>query len=159
MGLHVAAIDVAPEKLALAKEVGAAIAVDARSPQAIDEVLKATGGGAHGLLVTAPSHKAFPQALKLARRRGTVALVGLPPGDFPTPIFEVVLNRITVRGSIVGTRHDLDEAIAFSSEGKARAEIKTAPLDSINAVFSDLKAGRITGRMVLDIDGSANRRI
>jgi alcohol dehydrogenase, propanol-preferring len=159
MGLHVAAIDVGPEKLALAKEVGAAIAVDACSPQAIDEVLKATGGGAHGVLVTAPSPKAFSQAFKLARRKGTVALVGLPPGDFPTPIFEVVLKRITVRGSIVGTRHDLDEAIAFAAEGKARAEIKTAPLDNVNAVFSDLKAGLITGRMVLDIDGSANRRV
>ena len=71
MGLHVAAIDVVPEK----------------SPQAIDEVLKATGGGAHGVLVTAPSPKAFSQARKLARRKGTVALVGLPPGDFPTPNF------------------------------------------------------------------------
>jgi D-arabinose 1-dehydrogenase-like Zn-dependent alcohol dehydrogenase len=87
-----------PEKLALAKEVGAAIAVDASSPQAIDEVLRATGGGAHGVLVTAPSPKAFSQAFKLARRKVTVALVGLSPGDFPTPIFEVVLKRITVRG-------------------------------------------------------------
>lgn len=108
--------------------------------------------------MTAPSPKAFSQAFKLARRKGTVALVGLPPGDFPTPIFEVVLKRITVRGSIVGTRHDLDEAIEFAAEGKARAEIKTAPLDGINAVFSDLKAGRITGCMVLGIDGNANRR-
>lgn len=157
MGLHVAAIDVAPDKLALAKETGAAIAVDARSPEAIDEVLKATGGGAHGVLVTAPSPKAFSQAIKLTRRKGTVALVGMPPGDFPTPIVDVVLRRITVRGSIVGTRHDLDEAIAFAAEGKARAEIKTAPLDSINAILSDLKAGRVTGRMVLDIDGGANR--
>jgi propanol-preferring alcohol dehydrogenase len=72
--------------------------------EAIDEVLKATGGGAHGVLVTAPSPKAFSQALKLARRKSTVVLVGLPPGDFPTPIFDVVLKRITVRGSIVGTR-------------------------------------------------------
>ena len=157
MGLHVAAIDVAPEKLALAKVAGAEIAVDARAPGAIDEVLKATGGGAHGVLVTAPSPKAFSQALKLARRKGTVALVGLPPGDFLTPIFDVVLKRITVRGSIVGTRHDLDEAIAFAAEGKVRAEIKTASLESINAIFSDLKAGRITGRMVLDIDGGANK--
>lgn len=64
-----------------------------------------------------------------------------------------------MRGSIVGTRHDLDEAIAFAAEGKARAQIKAAPLDSINAVFLDLKAGRISGLMVLDIDGSANRRV
>jgi propanol-preferring alcohol dehydrogenase len=55
MGLHVAAIDVAPEK-ALAHEVGAAIAVDARSPQAIDEVLKATGGGC----ARCSRHRALP---------------------------------------------------------------------------------------------------
>lgn len=158
MGLHVVAIARSPEKLALAKEIGAEIAVDARSPGAIGEVLKATGGGAHGVLVTAPSPQAFSQAISFARRKGTVALVGLPPGEFPMPICDVVLKRITVRGSIVGTRHDLEEAIAFSMDGKVRTEIKTAPLDSINAIFSDLEAGRITGRMVLDIDGGAQLR-
>jgi propanol-preferring alcohol dehydrogenase len=77
-------------------------------------------------------------------------LVGLPPGDFPTPIFEVVLKRITVRGSIVGTRRDLDEAIAFAAEGKVKAEIHKAPLSGINTIFSRLKAGKVEGRMVLD---------
>jgi threonine dehydrogenase-like Zn-dependent dehydrogenase len=48
----------------------------------------------------------------MVRRKGTVSLVGLPPGDFPTPIFDVVLKRITIRGSIVGTRADLAEGIA-----------------------------------------------
>jgi propanol-preferring alcohol dehydrogenase len=150
MGLHVAALDIAPEKLALARAAGADIAVDARSPTAVAEVLKATGGGAHGVLVTAVSPPAFAQALSLVRRKGTVALVGLPPGDFPTPIFDVVLKRITVRGSIVGTRRDLDEAIAFVAEGKVRAEIHKAPLEDINAIFAKLKAGKIEGRMVLD---------
>lgn len=150
MGLHVAALDIAPEKLALARAAGADIAVDARSPTAVAEVLAATGGGAHGVLVTAVSPPAFAQALKLVRRKGTVALVGLPPGDFPTPIFDVVLKRITVRGSIVGTRRDLDEAIAFVAEGKVRAEIHKAPLEDINAIFAKLKAGKIEGRMVLD---------
>ncbi|WMT73386.1 zinc-dependent alcohol dehydrogenase [Bradyrhizobium sp. Ash2021] len=107
MGLYVAALDVAPEKLALARASGADLAVDARSPHAVADVLKATNGGAHGVLVTAVSPPAFSQALHLVRRKGTVALVGLPPGDFPTPIFDVVLKRITVRGSIVGTRRDL----------------------------------------------------
>jgi len=87
----------------------------------------------------------------VVRRRGTVSLVGLPPGEFPTPIFDVVLKRITVRGSIVGTRRDLDEAIAFAVEGKVRSQIKTAPLSDINKIFADLKAGKIEGRMVLDL--------
>ncbi len=153
MGLHVVAIDIAEDKLALARATGADLAVDARSPDAVAEVLKATGGGAHGVLVTAVSPPAFSQALRVVRRKGTVSLVGLPPGDFPTPIFDVVLKRITVRGSIVGTRRDLDEALAFAAEGKVKAEIRKAPLSAINTIFADLKAGRIEGRMVLDFAG------
>ncbi|HEY9212053.1 MAG TPA: alcohol dehydrogenase AdhP [Ancylobacter sp.] len=155
MGLHVVALDISPEKLALARATGADIAIDARSPDAVADVLKVTGGGAHGVLVTAVSPPAFGQALRLVRRKGTVSLVGLPPGDFPTPIFDVVLKRITVRGSIVGTRRDLDEAIAFAAEGKVHAEIRKAPLDDINTIFADLKAGRIEGRMVLDFSEPA----
>ncbi len=149
MGLHVIALDVAEEKLALARSLGADLAIDARSPDAAKEVMKATGGGAHGILVTAVSPPAFSQALKMVRRRGTISLVGLPPGEFPTPIFEVVLKRITLRGSIVGTRKDLAEAIEFAAEGKVRAHIHEAPLDDINRVFSDMQAGKIDGRIVL----------
>jgi propanol-preferring alcohol dehydrogenase len=61
-------------------------------------------GGAHGALVTAVSPKAFAQATGMVRRGGTMSLVGLPPGDFPLDIFGMVLNGITVRGSIVGSR-------------------------------------------------------
>src|SRR5450756_394972 len=158
MGLHVAAIDIAADKLALARSAGAEIAVDARSPDAVADILRITGGGAHGVLVTAVSPPAFSQALRVVRRRGTVSLVGLPPGEFATPIFDVVLKRITVRGSIVGTRRDLDEAIAFAVEGKVRSEIKTAPLSEINTILANLKAGKIEGRMVLDIGQSATTR-
>ena len=151
MGLHVAAVDVTSEKLALARALGAEIAVNGRSPSAVDEVLTGTGGGAHGVLVTAVSVPAFGQALRMVRRKGTVSLVGLPPGDFPTPIFDVVLKRITIRGSIVGTRQDLTEALAFASEGKVAAHINHARLEDVNDVFNALKAGRVEGRMVLDI--------
>lgn len=155
MGLHVVGLDIAPDKLALAEAAGADLAIDARSPDAVDQVLKATGGGAHGVLVTAVSPPAFGQALQLVRRRGTVSLVGLPPGDFPTSIFDVVLKRITLRGSIVGSRRDLDEAVAFALEGKVKAHITKAPLGDINAIFSRLAAGKVGGRMVLDFSGSA----
>jgi len=151
MGLHVAAVDVSEEKIALAGALGADLAVDARSPGAVDEVVERTGGGAHGVLVTAVSVPAFGQALRMVRRKGTVSLVGLPPGDFPTPIFDVVLKRITIRGSIVGTRQDLTEALAFAAEGKVRAHIHHARLEDVNDVFAALRAGTVDGRMVLDI--------
>jgi alcohol dehydrogenase, propanol-preferring len=151
MGLHVVALDVTDDKLALARDLGAEVTVNARSPDAVAHVLKATGGGAHGVLVTAVSPPAFAQALRLARRRGTVSLVGLPPGEFATPIFDVVLKRITIRGSIVGTRADLAEAIAFAGEGKVRAHIHPAKLEDVNQIFSDLKAGSVDGRMVMTL--------
>jgi propanol-preferring alcohol dehydrogenase len=150
MGFKVAAIDIAEDKLALARASGADLAVDALAADAVDNVLARTGGGAHGVLVTAVSTAAFAQALKVVRRRGTISLVGLPPGEFPIPIFDVVLKRITVRGSIVGTRRDLDEAIAFATDGKVEAEVAKVPLIAINDVFDRMKAGTIDGRMVLD---------
>jgi propanol-preferring alcohol dehydrogenase len=151
MGMRVVALDVAEDKLALARTNGAEVVVDARLENAAQRVVDATGGGAHGVLVTAVSRSAFGQALRMVRRRGTVSLVGLPPGTFETPIFDVVLKRITVRGSIVGTRQDLAEAIAFAAAGKVRAHTQTAALEDINTVFANLKAGRIAGRIVLKL--------
>jgi alcohol dehydrogenase, propanol-preferring len=149
MGLHVAALDVTEDKLALARASGADVAVNAKSPDAEGQLLKETSGGAHGVLVTAVSPAAFAQALKLVRRKGTISLVGLPPGEFRTPIFDVVMNRITLRGSIVGGREDLAEAIAFAAAGKVRPEIRKAKLEDINQVFDDLKEGKVEGRVVL----------
>lgn len=151
MGLHVAAVDVAEEKLALARQLGADIAVNGLLPDAVQTLKRATDGGAHGVLVTAVSQPAFSQALQFVRRKGTLSLVGLPPGGFPLPIFDVVLNRITVRGSIVGTRKDLAEAVEFAHEGKVKATIAKYGLDDINRVFGDLKAGKINGRVVLEL--------
>ncbi|HBF90656.1 MAG TPA: zinc-dependent alcohol dehydrogenase, partial [Hyphomonas atlantica] len=54
----------------------------------------------------------------MVRRGGTVSLNGLPPGDFPLSIFNMVLNGITVRGSIVGTRLDLQESLDFAAAGR-----------------------------------------
>lgn len=149
MGFNVAAIDVDPAKLALAKRLGADLAIDGREPDAAETLVRETGGGAHGVLVTAVSTGAFAQAIAMVRRRGTVALVGLPPGDFPLPIFPVVLKRITVRGSIVGTRQDLSEAIAFAAEGAVRANVTVEPLAAINDVFGRMERGQIEGRIVL----------
>lgn len=151
MGLNVVAVDVTGEKLALARSVGADVCVNARSPEAVAEVQWHTSGGAHGVLVTAVSIPAFAQALQMVRRKGTVSLVGLPPGEFPTPIFDVVLKRITVRGSIVGTRKDLSEALAFAAAGKVTSHIHHAKLADVNDIFTALRTGSVDGRMVLDL--------
>lgn len=149
MGLHVIGIDIGEAKLDLARSLGADIALDATDPKLVETVQRETGGGAHGVLVTAVSRAAFGQAIACARRRATVSLVGLPPGDFPAPIFDVVLKRITIRGSIVGTRRDLTEAIAFAAEGKVKATVASRPLEDVNAVLDQLRAGKVEGRIAL----------
>jgi propanol-preferring alcohol dehydrogenase len=150
MGLHVAAVDLGPEKMALARKLGADISIDAQTQDPPTEIQKQIGG-AQGVLVTAVSTIAFKQAIGMLRRRGTCVLVGLPPGDFPVSIFDMVLNRYTIRGSIVGTRLDLEEALAFAAEGKVRATIETLALESINDVFERLRTGQVNGRVVLGI--------
>ena len=92
----------------------------------------------------------------MLRRGGTCVMNGLLPGEFPVSIFDVVLNRYTVRGSIVGTRLDLEEALRFAAEGKVKATIETLPLESINSVFERLKAGKVNGRIVLGIGEHAS---
>ena len=151
MGLNVVAVDVDDAKLDLAKRLGASLAVNARSEDPIAFVQKEIGG-AHGVLVTAVSPKAFEQALGMVRRGGTISLNGLPPGDFPLPIFSMVLKGITVRGSIVGTRLDLAESLAFAEQAKVAATVTSDRLENINDIFARMHAGQIEGRIVLDMN-------
>ena len=149
MGLNVVAVDISDAKLHLARKLGASLTVNAREADPAAFVKKEVGG-AQGVLVTAVSPKAFEQALGMVGRGGTVSLVGLPPGSFPLPIFDTVLNGITVRGSIVGTRLDLQEALDFAGAGKVKATVATEPLENINQIFTRMHAGDIEGRIVID---------
>ena len=153
MGLHVCAVDIDDAKLALAKTLGADLTVNASAADAAEAVTKGTNGGAHGVLITAPSLGAFKQGVTMTRKRGTCVLVGLPPGDFPLPLFDVVANCITIRGSFVGNREDMAEALAFAAEGKVKADIELQPLSAINDVFDRLEHGKVAARVVLDFAG------
>ncbi len=150
MGYHVVAIDVADEKLALATSLGADIVLNARDTDVVAELTQ-QGHKVDGVLVTAVSTEAFAQAIGILKRGGFMSLVGLPPGSFPLPIFEIVLQRITVRGSIVGTRNDLTEALAFAGEGKVASHYSWDKLENINAIFDRMRAGTIDGRIVLQM--------
>ena len=150
MGLHVAAVDVAEEKLALARELGAELTVNAEVEDPAAKIQEEIGGS-QGVLITAVSPPAFRQGIGMLRRGGTCVLVGLPPADFPAPIFDVVLKRLTIRGSIVGTRKDLQEALQFAAEGKVKSSVEAQPLDAVNAVFARLRRGDVRGRVVLQL--------
>jgi alcohol dehydrogenase, propanol-preferring len=150
MGLKVCAVDIDDGKLAHAKKLGADVLVNAKHGDPVAEVIKATGGGAHGVLITAPSLPAFKQGVGMTRKWGTCVLVGIPPGEFPTPLFDVVAKCITIRGSFVGSRRDMAEALAFAADGKVKADIELQPLSAINTVLHRLKNGDVPSRVVLD---------
>ena len=148
MGLRVAAVDIAEDKLALARKHGAEITVNAMDGDPVEAIQRQTGG-VHGVLVTAVHPAAFGQAIGMTRRGGTIVFNGLPAGDFPAPIFEVVLKGLTIRGSIVGTRQDMEEAIDFYARGLIKPTVSTRTLGEINDVLDEMRAGKIDGRVVI----------
>jgi propanol-preferring alcohol dehydrogenase len=153
MGLHIAAIDIDEGKLDHAKRLGADLMINAKKNEPAAILKKEIGGGAHGVLITAPSLPAFKQGIEMTRKHGTCVLVGLPPGDFPVPLFDVVANCVTIRGSFVGTRGDMAEALAFAADGKVKADIELQPLSAINKIFERLEHGDVPSRVVLDFSG------
>lgn len=153
MGFRVAAVDVDDEKLKLAKKLGAEVIVNGRTSSA-PQVLQEKIGGVHGAIVTAVAPQAFEQAIGMLRPAGTVCYIGLPGGkkdEIRTSISAITNWELSVRGSNVGTRLDLNEAVAFAANGLVTAKIKTAPLAKINEIFDEMRAGKILGRMVLKL--------
>jgi len=148
MGFHVVAVDIDSARLQMAQRLGAQLCVNSAEQDPV-AVLQKELGGAHGALVTAVSRESFGQSLGMLHKRGTMSMVGLPPGDFALPIFDVVLNAKTVRGSIVGSRQDLNEALQFAAEGAVHACTTTHRLEEVNRIFDGLRHGRIDGRAVL----------
>ena len=151
MGYHVVAVDIDSARLNMAQRLGAQVCINAAEEDPV-QLLQRQMGGVHGALVTAVSRESFAQSLGMLHKRGTMSMVGLPPGDFALPIFDVVLNAKTVRGSIVGSRQDLNEALQFAAEGTVRASTTAHRLDEINRIFDSLRNGRIDGRAVLTFD-------
>ncbi|MDJ0377110.1 alcohol dehydrogenase AdhP [Cryobacterium sp. PH31-L1] len=148
MGFRVVAVDVADDKLALATKHGAEIVINALNENPV-EVIQAKTGGAHGVLVTAVHPAAFGQAIGMTRRGGTIVFNGLPAGDFPAPIFDIVLKGLTIRGSIVGTRQDMEEALAFYNRGEIHPTVSSRTLGEVNTVLDEMRHGKIDGRVVI----------
>jgi alcohol dehydrogenase, propanol-preferring len=149
-GATVVAVDVVDDKLELAKELGADYVVNALTEDPV-EAIQALGG-AHAAISVAVAPKAFEQAFGALRRGGTLVFVALPADNFVRlPIFETVLNGITVVGSIVGTRKDLADVYAIHAQGRTRVIRETRKLDEVNECFEQVEKGQIKARIVFDL--------
>ncbi len=148
MGIRVIALDIHEEQLELAKSLKADIVINVAKEDPIKKI-KTAISGAHGVLVTAVSPNSFSQGVDMLRRKGVMVLVGLPSGKFELSIFDTVLNRKTVRGSIVGTRMDLIESLDFAARGLVTVHYTKDKLENINNIFSAMKSNKITGRIII----------
>src|SRR6188768_3951031 len=147
-GGRVIAVDVVDEKLELAEELGAELVVNASRQDPVEFIREL--GGADQAIALAVSPASFEQAYGSLRRGGTLVFVALPAENhIQLPIFETVLNGITVVGSIVGTRVDLREVFELHAAGKTTVTREIRPLDEVNEAIADVEAGHVAARVVL----------
>jgi alcohol dehydrogenase, propanol-preferring len=146
-GGRVVAVDIHDEKLDLARELGAEFTVNAATEDPVEAIQRL--GGANQAIALAVSPRAFEQAYGSLRRGGTLVFVALPAdNDVKVPIFQTVLNAITIVGSIVGTRGDLREVFELHAAGRTRVIRETRSLEDVNQAIADVEAGRVAARIV-----------
>jgi alcohol dehydrogenase, propanol-preferring len=153
MGAEVIALDVAEDKLALARTLGATHALNAAAPESVRAIRSL--GGAHVAVVTSAARAAYDSALKCLRPSGTLAVVGLPAEALSFAALALVSNEVHIMGSAVGTRDDMRAVLAMAAAGHVHCHTETQPLERINEVFEQMEQGRISGRVVLSPQGSA----
>jgi len=151
MGFNVIAVDIYDEKLSLAKKLGADKMINSANVDPVQVIMDEVGGVQSAISV-AVAKKPFEQAYKSLKRGGTLVAVSLPNEEMPLPIFDTVLDGKTVKGSIVGTRKDLQESLDFAGKGKVKANISVEPLENINDIFERMEKGKIDGRIVLSME-------
>jgi D-arabinose 1-dehydrogenase-like Zn-dependent alcohol dehydrogenase len=149
---RVVAVDVDAAKLAAARAEGAAAGVDAREADAADQLRKHAGGQLYGAVDLVASAETASLALAVLRKGGRLILVGLYGGEIPMSTTVMVQRALMIRGSNVGTVAELKEVVALARAGKLKPiPIEKRPLADVSRTLDELKAGKITGRVVLEM--------
>jgi len=153
MGAEVIAIDIADDKLALARSLGAAGTFNAGANDVARELRRK--GGVHVALVTSAAKAAYDTAFRCLRPTGTLLVVGLPAENICFPPIMMAAGEVRIRASAVGTRQELREVLALADAGKLQCQVTTRPLPEVNRALEELDRGQITGRVVLTLRAGA----
>jgi alcohol dehydrogenase len=156
---HIVAVDMNERKLAVARELGATLTVNAAEPDAADRIREATGGGVACAFEMAGSTRALELAYRITARGGTTVTAGLPHPQqtVSLPHVSLVAEERTLKGSYLGScvpARDIPHYIDWYRVGRLpvnRLLSERLRLDDINAAFDRLAAGH-TIRQVVEID-------
>jgi propanol-preferring alcohol dehydrogenase len=146
-GAEVIALDLDESKLAMARELGASLALNVSDPESVRTIRKL--GGVHIAVVTSAAKAAYDSSIRYLRPAGTLCVVGLPAEPLTFSALTLVGSETRIVGSSVGTREDLKAVLQLAAQGKLRCHTEVQPLDQINQVFERMRRGQINGRVVL----------
>lgn len=147
-GLRVAAIDISPAKLEVAKTLGAEITIDATT-ESPARTLKKAIGGAHAAISFVASAGAIRGAFNSLRRAGTLVLVGLETENIELPLVEVVLKAVRIQGSFLGRQQELQEVFVLAEQGKIQLETESCALEDLPKIIERMETGQLKGRAVV----------
>ena len=153
----IVAIDVLPEKLDLARALGATHTVLA-GEGAVAAVRQATAGGAEYVFESVGHEAVLAQAYAATRRGGTTVATGLPhpSKQFAIPAVSLVAEERTVKGSYMGSavpRRDLPRFIALYQAGLLpvdRLLSHRLTLDEVNEGFDRLADGHAVRQVIVN---------
>jgi alcohol dehydrogenase, propanol-preferring len=150
-GCPVIAVDVSARKLALARDLGAAIVLDAGMPDAAARIKELTHG--HGVAASfdfVGSDATLALAIGATRALGKVTQVGLAGGTARLEVLKTSAFEVQFEATLWGTIKELREVIALAESGRlSTIPLEFAPLDRINDVYTKVKRGEVAGRAVI----------
>lgn len=154
---RIIAVDLSPDKLALAKELGATDVVDARDPDCVAHIRALSDGGVDFAFEMAGSIRALGNAVEATRRGGTTVTAGLPPAGatLPVDIARLVGEERTLKGSYMGScvpTRDIPRYMQLYREGRLPVErllTGSLSLDEINTGFDRLRDGSAVRQVVV----------
>jgi D-arabinose 1-dehydrogenase-like Zn-dependent alcohol dehydrogenase len=151
MGGHSAiVVELDPAKREAAKKAGAAAVIDGGADDAAKQIIAATGGGAWSTIDLVGSTATVRLGLNSLAKGGKLILVGLYGGDITLSLPPFPMRAIALQGSYTGSLTEIAELIELVKRtGLPPVPVATRPLTDINAVLSDLRAGKVIGRVVL----------
>ena len=142
------AVDIVPEKLNIARKLGATEIVPAGG-DAVAMIRELSHGGVDYAFECAGIEAVMTQAYEATRRGGVTIAVGLPPPQkrLSIPIVSLVTEERTVRGSYMGSavpKRDIPRLIALHRSGRLPVELLlsgSVQLEELNPAFDRLDSG------------------